>query len=196
MSMIARQTQTIICPSTNLIDKNFIVGNCLKFRVEHIIPIAKNADIMDASGDNSALISSTSLMFLEGCQSKLGCSIVLSGPDMNELNQVKQALRKCLKTARVLMLEREYLKFIRPDPTNFMVVESSIHEEQKQNEPERAFEIIEENLSMSQTQDKLAERWDRRADPEFKQINSPYLFEKEMKRDQLVFEFFSLVVPS
>jgi hypothetical protein len=41
MKMIARSTQTIICPSTNLIDREFIVGNCLKFRVEHIMPMTK-----------------------------------------------------------------------------------------------------------------------------------------------------------
>lgn len=34
LKMIARATQTVVCPSTNLLDKNFIVGNCLNFRVE------------------------------------------------------------------------------------------------------------------------------------------------------------------
>lgn len=34
MQMIARATQTIMCPSTNLIDSGFVVGNCLNFRVE------------------------------------------------------------------------------------------------------------------------------------------------------------------
>ena len=39
LKMIARATQTIVCPSTNLLDKNFVVGECLNFRVEQIKPI-------------------------------------------------------------------------------------------------------------------------------------------------------------
>jgi hypothetical protein len=39
---IARATQTICCPNTNLIDSKFIVGNCLKFRVEQIKPLPSN----------------------------------------------------------------------------------------------------------------------------------------------------------
>jgi len=62
--MIARATQTIICPSTNLIDTNFIVGNCLKFRVEEIMPIKTT---VSGNFDTSMLTGHTSLMFLEGC---------------------------------------------------------------------------------------------------------------------------------
>ena len=40
LKMIARATQTIVCPSPNLLDKNFVVGYCLNFRVEHIKPIS------------------------------------------------------------------------------------------------------------------------------------------------------------
>jgi 1-phosphatidylinositol-3-phosphate 5-kinase len=67
MAMIARLSQTIICPSTNLIDKNFIVGSCLKFRVEHIAPIETKMDFMQPSADFQTLTGHTSLMFLEGC---------------------------------------------------------------------------------------------------------------------------------
>ena len=34
---IARLTQTIACPSTNLIDENFVAGTCEKFRVAHLV---------------------------------------------------------------------------------------------------------------------------------------------------------------
>lgn len=54
-------------------------------------------------------------MCLDGCYQKLGCSIVLSGPDVNELRTVRHALIKCLKYARILFLEREYLNFLRPN---------------------------------------------------------------------------------
>jgi len=50
---------------------------------------------------------------------------------MHELRRVKHALRKCLKTARVLMLEREYLRFIRPDPVPYLIVERQVQEEEK-----------------------------------------------------------------
>ena len=58
-------------------------------------------------------------MFLEGCQAKLGCSIVLSGPDSQELKLVKQAIKTCLKTARILLLERELFRFFVPEIQNF-----------------------------------------------------------------------------
>ena len=60
-------------------------------------------------------------MFLEGCQAKLGCSIVLSGTELEELKEVRKALQMCLKTARVLVLEREYLRFITPDMEMFKI---------------------------------------------------------------------------
>ena len=69
-------------------------------------------------------------MFLEGCQAKLGCSIVLSGKDLEELKIVRKALKKCLSTARVLVLEREYLRFISPDMEMFRKTE---HEIEKDN---------------------------------------------------------------
>ena len=34
---------------------------------------------------------------------------MLSGPDSQELKLVKQAIKTCLKTARILLLERELL---------------------------------------------------------------------------------------
>jgi hypothetical protein len=48
---------------------------------------------------------------------------VLSGPDKAELKNVRLALKKCLKTARVFLLEREYLRFVKPDPVYFMIKE-------------------------------------------------------------------------
>lgn len=36
LKMIARQTQTIVCPSTHLLDRRFIIGYCLNFRIDKI----------------------------------------------------------------------------------------------------------------------------------------------------------------
>lgn len=56
----------------------------------------------------------TSLLFLDGCRAELGCSIVLSGSDIAELKTVRNAIRQCVKTARMLFHEREYFRFIKP----------------------------------------------------------------------------------
>lgn len=65
-------------------------------------------------------------MFLEGCQAKLGCSIVLSGPDLAELKQVRHALKACLKTARILLTERELFRFFMPEIEFFRKSDDSI----------------------------------------------------------------------
>ena len=193
MKMIARSTQTIICPSTNLIDRDFIVGNCLQFRVEEIMPMKAT---VQGNLDISMLTGHTSLMYLEGCQSKLGCSIVLSGPNLAELKNVRLALKKCLATARVFLLEREYLRFIHPDPVCFIAVNQPVPEEEPNQEPELAFPIAEETQIKSKIQERAAKLWDKTKDPDFKQLKSPFLYDKQMKRDNLVFEYFSLVVPN
>ena len=114
LKMIARATQTIVCPSPNLLDKNFVVGYCLNFRVEHIKPINASSS-GGGKASHQSLTESTSLMFLEGCQAKLGCSIVLSGPDLRELKRVRHAIKSCLKTARILLMEREMFRFLMPE---------------------------------------------------------------------------------
>lgn len=40
--------------------------------------------------------------------------MVISGPDISELKNVRDALRKCIKLARMLYHEKEYFKFIKP----------------------------------------------------------------------------------
>ena len=107
LKMIARQTQTIVCPSTHLLNRRFVVGYCLNFRIEKV-------KSQDSTQQHHSLTNTTSLMLLEGCQAKLGCSIVLSGPEPEELRNVRRAIRRCLKTARTLLLEREILRFICP----------------------------------------------------------------------------------
>ena len=124
LKMIARATQTIVCPSTNLLDKNFIGGYCLSFRVEHIKPLAT----LGHAQQHVSLSESTSLMYLEGCQAKLGCSIVLSGPDMVELKLVRRALKFCLKTARILLMERELFRFFMPEIQSFRKDATSNHQ--------------------------------------------------------------------
>lgn len=82
------------------------MGSCENFKIETYKSQREN---------NAVVKDQTSLMCLDGCYQKLGCSIVLSGPDVMELKMVRHALIKCLKYARILFLEREYLNFLRPN---------------------------------------------------------------------------------
>jgi hypothetical protein len=92
------------------------VGSCDNFQIETYKNHREN---------NAVVKDQTSLMCLDGCYQKLGCSIVLSGPDVMELKTVRHALIKCLKYARILFLEREYLNFLRPN----LKIQPSIHPE-------------------------------------------------------------------
>lgn len=56
--------------------------------------------------------NNTNLIQLDGCLPFLGCTIILSGPEMNELKIVKHALKKMLRLSRQLILENEYLEFL------------------------------------------------------------------------------------
>ena len=134
LKMIARATQTIICPNINLLDKNFVVGQCLSFRVEQI----KNT----SNQNHQSLSETTSLMFLEGCQAKLGCSIVLSGPEIKEIKQVRCAIKSCLKTARILLIERELFRFFMPEIEYFKcgISNGLIEQNEKSIDPELTFQ--------------------------------------------------------
>ena len=49
---------------------------------------------------------------LDGCLPFLGCTIMLTGPKMQELKLVKHALKKILRMSRQLVLESEYYQFL------------------------------------------------------------------------------------
>lgn len=102
MSRLGRLTQTINCPSTNLLNGNFCTGKCEKFFMESLtIKSLKNT-----------VENNTNLITLEGCLPFLGCTLILSGRDMNELKIVKHALKKMLRLSRQLTQEYEYLQFL------------------------------------------------------------------------------------
>jgi 1-phosphatidylinositol-3-phosphate 5-kinase len=104
LSMIARSTTTSICLYVNLLSKDVKLGVCGSFKVKYV---------NNPAGGNQW--QRTSLLYLDSCQSHLGCSVVLEGPDPNELKRARHALQKCIDLARTLFHESEYLKFIKPD---------------------------------------------------------------------------------
>ncbi len=101
---------------------------------------------------------------------------MLSGPDISELKNVRDALRKCIRLARMLYHEKEYFKFIRPsldDPSN------------EEIEIERGSDEDEDNLKSRYSVNNIS-------------VNSwfdPYLFDKLMERQSLIFEHFTLAYP-
>jgi 1-phosphatidylinositol-3-phosphate 5-kinase len=104
MQRIGRLTQTLNCPSTNLISSDFSLGKCEMYSMENLAvkSLTRTVDSND-----------TTIIKLEGCLPFLGCTILLSGPDMNELRLVKHALKKMLRMSRQLILENEYYQFMR-----------------------------------------------------------------------------------
>lgn len=77
--MIARCSQTIICPNYCFISKGFKVGECGLFKTEQI----KGTESKDLFQQKKGLIC------LDGCRQELGCSIVVSGNDLNELKRIR-----------------------------------------------------------------------------------------------------------
>lgn len=91
MQRIGRFTQTISCPSTNLITPDFTLGKCEKFVMESLVKKSLDKTIENIN---------TNLIELDGCLPFLGCTILLSGNDINELKLVKHALKKILRLSR------------------------------------------------------------------------------------------------
>ncbi len=69
------------------------------------------------------VIMDRSKMVFEGSNPVLGCTLVVSGPDLQELRRVKQVLRKVLLIARNIVLERAYLMQCGLEYPNYMMQE-------------------------------------------------------------------------
>lgn len=121
MNFIARCTQTIVLPSIDLIDKSVVLGTCNQFcvvktqRRDQLFEeqASRKSGLKPRKGSlemtENIVIMDRSKMVFQGCNPVLGCTLVISGPDMEELKHVKQVLRKTLIIARNLVLERGYL---------------------------------------------------------------------------------------
>jgi hypothetical protein len=102
-----------------VIDKSFVLGKCKQFRVE--IPFAGNQmqrmqfdfdSQKKKDGAGNFVTNDRSLIYFEGTNPALGCTILISGNraiENEELKKVKTALREMLKLARNVVLERAFL---------------------------------------------------------------------------------------
>ncbi|KAG6419831.1 hypothetical protein SASPL_116343 [Salvia splendens] len=75
---------------------------CDSFHIERFV------EEHDVSNDGGKTPSKT-LMFLEGCPSRLGCTIVLMGASSNELKRIKCVIRCAVVMAYHFMLEASFL---------------------------------------------------------------------------------------
>jgi hypothetical protein len=101
MKRLQRLTQTINCPSAVFLNDQFNTGRCEKFFMENLKQFEPNRQ--------GKIENITHLIQLDGCLPFLGCTIILSDKDMNELKIVKHALKKMLRLSRQIILENEYL---------------------------------------------------------------------------------------
>jgi hypothetical protein len=98
LKKIARCTKTYVLPSTDLIDKQTILGTCKKFRIEKIKNLQAKPDPIKSNDFN--------LMVFEGCDYLLNATIILSGPDQTQLKYLKKLMRTILLTARDLYIQK------------------------------------------------------------------------------------------
>ena len=99
---IERLTQTCSLPNVNLLSNDFFAGHCQNFYMETLTNIG-----LRRNDDNN-----NHLIYLDGCQPFLGCTLLLSSNDINELKLVKHALKKMLRLSRQLILENEYYQVL------------------------------------------------------------------------------------
>uniref|UniRef100_A0A1D1Z538 1-phosphatidylinositol 3-phosphate 5-kinase n=1 Tax=Anthurium amnicola TaxID=1678845 RepID=A0A1D1Z538_9ARAE len=101
LERISRCTGAQIAPSVDNVASTRL-GNCQTFRVERTTEEC-------LFGNQSNKKSSRTLMFFEGCPSRLGCTILLRGTCREELKKVKHILQYASFAAYRLSLERSFL---------------------------------------------------------------------------------------
>ena len=102
MQRLERLTETQILPSPYFLDEEHPTGKCSKFWME---------SIANPGGKSATLKTSSNIITLEGCPPYLGCTIQLSGNDLNELKVVKHAVKKMLRLSRQLVLKSHYIEY-------------------------------------------------------------------------------------
>lgn len=73
---LARLTQTIVLPTINVIDGTFSLGRCKLFREDNL---SRQLREQNAFAESTRTVEQT-LLYFDGCNPVLGCTICLSGP--------------------------------------------------------------------------------------------------------------------
>jgi len=104
---LARMTETVVVPNTNLLDGNFILGHCKKF---YRIRQAQKEDIKNK---NQCYKMQNSYLYFEQCKASLGGTVLLAGPKLEYLKIISKHLEQMLWRTRAAYIEMEYLFFCR-----------------------------------------------------------------------------------
>lgn len=117
------------------------------------------------------------LIYLDGCLPFLGCTILLSSRDQQELKLVKHALKKILRLSRQLILENEFYQVLNlttlAKNTNKLAITANEENQQTQDQQQAQME----NGSKDE-----AELEDEKCD------TTCFLHKKHMERDFLIFK--------
>ncbi|CAI9778130.1 unnamed protein product [Fraxinus pennsylvanica] len=94
------------CTGSSILSSDFASGQqlrpCDSFQIEKFV---EEHNVLTESGKKPT----KTLMFLEGCPSRLGCTILLMGANGNELKRIKCVVRCAVIMAYHLMLETSFL---------------------------------------------------------------------------------------
>ena len=107
LNKIARCVNTIVVPSPDLIGRHIVLGSCKKFRIQEVkanYVVENRNNILNLKGDYH-------LMRFEGCGEKLFNTIILCGPNKEELKELKRLMKIITRTARYLYCQKFLLKY-------------------------------------------------------------------------------------
>ena len=129
LNRIARCVNSFIVPSPDLLDKNIVLGSCAKFEIQKIkksMSVENKNNILHMKQDDYYL------MRFEGCGKILFNTVILSGPNKDELKELKKLMKVIVKTARYLYCQKFLLKYF-----NMLYEPSLLNENEEQKEKNR-----------------------------------------------------------
>ena len=129
LNKIARCVNTIVVPSPDLIGKQIVLGSCKKFRIQNIkanYVVENRNNILNLKGDYH-------LIRFEGCGEKLFNTIILFGPNKEELKELKRLMKIITRTARYLYCQKFLLKYFNMihEPSFYKVIDEGQNEIKK-----------------------------------------------------------------
>ena len=108
LDKIARCVNTIVVPSPDLLGKHIVLGSCRKFKIQKI---KSNPFIENINNVPHLKKGDYHLMRFEGCGKILFNTVILSGPNKDELKELKRLMKIIAKTARFLYCQKFLLKY-------------------------------------------------------------------------------------
>ena len=107
LNKIARCVNSFVLPSPDLIGKQVVLGSCSKFNVQ----IIKSNLKAHKEQKRNIIGKEYCLMRFEGCGKILFNTVVLTGPNKEELKELKRLMKIIIKTARYLYCQKFLLKY-------------------------------------------------------------------------------------